>query len=168
MGRKLFAVVRGILVSAMFLSLWLWFIPRWIAGPDAFSSPRSGGFIILAAGLAVMSTCMWEFAWRGLGTPAPFDPPRRLVVTGLYRFVRNPMYVGGALAIAGEAAAFPRLTGPMLVVLAVFWIFTNGFIFLYEEPALRRTFGPDYDDYCRHVRRWTPRLTPFDKGRTAA
>jgi protein-S-isoprenylcysteine O-methyltransferase Ste14 len=96
------------------------------------------------------------FARFGRGTPAPFDPPRRLVVRGPYRFVRNPMYIGAGLALIG-VAMFYRAP-QMLVYVAAFWAITHAFILLYEERVLRRLFGREYDEYRRQVRRWLPRL----------
>lgn len=116
----------------------------------------------MAVGAAIMLRCIWDFAWTGRGTPAPFDPPRRLVVTGLYRYVRNPMYIGMAVFLIGEALVLPQVTRAMLIMLGVLALAVTAFVMLYEEPTLRRLFGEDYEVYCRHVRRWLPRLTPFD------
>ncbi len=168
MGRKIFAVVRTTIVATLFLSLWLWFLPRWTVGAHAYDDPRPLGWIVFAPGLALAAWCAFEFAWRGLGTPAPFDPPRRLVVSGPYRYVRNPMYVGAGVAILGEAITFPRLTSLMLILFGALWIMSTLFIVVYEEPTLRRLFGEDYVEYCRHVHRWLPRLTPFDNPTKAA
>ena len=78
MTRKFFALVRTLVVAPAFVSLWTYFVPRWIAGRAAFQSPRPLGWIVVAIGAAIGLPCVWEFAWRGLGTPAPFDPPRKL------------------------------------------------------------------------------------------
>jgi protein-S-isoprenylcysteine O-methyltransferase Ste14 len=129
---------------------------------------RPAGLPLFAIGLGIGLWCVFEFAWRGLGTPAPFDPPKQLVVSGPYRFVRNPMYVGFFLAVIGEAIAFPHLTRFMLLLLVALFIATTLFISFYEEPTLRRLFGADFEHYCANVRRWIPRLTPFDMQRTPA
>jgi len=100
--------------------------------------------------------CVGAFAWIGKGTPAPFDPPRRLVIRGPYRFVRNPMYIGAATALAG-AALFFRSLG-LFAFVSGFLLVTHLFVLLYEEPTLRRLFGPEYADYCAHVDRWRPHL----------
>jgi len=105
---------------------------------------------------------MWDFAWRGLGTPMPLDPPRRLVVSGLYRWVRNPMYVGMGFALVGEALLLPMIARQMLILTASLWAAVSIFIIVYEEPTLRRTFGDDYIEFCRNVRRWLPRLKPWN------
>lgn len=161
-------LARTVVVSTLFLTLWLWLLPRVVVGPAAYADSRLAGWIIAATGLAIGLWCVFEFAWRGLGTPAPFDPPKHLVVTGPYRFVRNPMYVGFFLAVIGEAIAFPHLTLFMLVLLAALFIATTLFIAFYEEPTLRRLFGAEFEHYCANVRRWIPRLTPFDMQRTPA
>ena len=114
---------------------------------------------VLAIGLAIGMWCAVEFALRGFGTPAPFDPPRRLVVTGLYRFVRNPMYVGLGIALFGEAWLTGRIE--ILYETLILLVAVTFFTVLYEEPALRRQFGGDYIEYCRNVGRWIPRLTPW-------
>lgn len=161
MGRRLFAVVRSLIVGTLFMSLWTYFLPRWIAGPHAFENPRPLGWIVVAIGAAVGIPCVWEFAWRGLGTPAPFDPPRKLVISGPYRFVRNPMYVGAGIVFIGEALVFPNITRFMLAEALAAFALVSLFIIAYEEPALRRTFGEDYVVYCTNVRRWIPRLRPY-------
>jgi protein-S-isoprenylcysteine O-methyltransferase Ste14 len=160
---RLFAVVRSIVVSILFVSIWTWFVPRWVAGNDAFENARPAGWIVIAVGVSIAFACALEFAWRGIGTPAPFDPPRRLVISGLYRWVRNPMYVGLGVLLLGEAITFPRLTITMLIMIASLWLATTIFIITFEEPTLRSKFGDDYAEYCRNVRRWIPRLRPFDE-----
>jgi protein-S-isoprenylcysteine O-methyltransferase Ste14 len=154
--------VRAAVVSALFVSLWTWFIPRWLAGGDLH--PRWGivPVVLMVIGGAIMLRCIWDFARTGRGTPAPFDPPRRLVVAGLYRYVRNPMYLGMAIFLVGEALLLPEITREILLVLLAAWAAVFAFIFFYEEPTLRGLFGEDYTTYCRNVRRWIPRLTPFD------
>lgn len=169
MTTRLFAVLRSLFVSALFVSLWTWFFPRWFAAGrplDVALAPVNLALMII--GGAIMIACVWQFAWTGHGTPAPFDPPRRLVVKGLYRWVRNPMYVGMALFLIGEALALPVITREMLILLAVLAVAVNVFIRVYEEPTLRRLFGDDYVQYCANVRRWIPRLTPFDKNSAPA
>lgn len=161
MPARLFAVVRSLIVGPIFVSIWTWFLPRWITGTGAFANPRPWGWIVTACGGVIAAWCVFEFAWRGIGTPAPFDPPRRLVVSGLYRWVRNPMYVGLGVVLLGEAATFPRLTITMLVMMAVLWCATSLFITGFEEPVLREKFGEDYIEYCNHVRRWIPRISPI-------
>jgi protein-S-isoprenylcysteine O-methyltransferase Ste14 len=112
------------------------------------------GLVIGTAGAVIALSCVWAFAFIGKGTPAPFDPPRRLVVRGPYRFLRNPMYVGAALAVAGAALFYQSIQ--LLAFVAGFLLVTHLFVVLYEEPTLRRLFGLDYQDYCRRVHRWFP------------
>src|SRR5437016_10075108 len=161
MARRLFAVARALIVAPLFVSLWMYFVPRWIAGAQAFNNPRALGWIVVAIGAAIGLPCVWEFAWRGLGTPAPFDPPRKLVISGPYRFVRNPMYFGMGIALLGEAIVFPNITWLMLAMVVSLWAVVSVFIIEYEEPTLRRMFGADYEAYFREVRRWIPRLRPW-------
>lgn len=110
---------------------------------------------MLAGGLGLVR-CLWEFAARGRGTPSPLDPPRKLVITGLYRRVRNPMYVTVGCVLVGEILYFESL--PLLVFLLFMWLVFHLVIVVYEEPTLRRTFGPPYEAYLRKVPRWIPRL----------
>ncbi len=170
MSTRLFAIVRSAFFASLFIALWTWFVPRWIAGPDATLVPRWSALAVafMVPGALIMLKCIWDFAWSGRGTPAPWDPPRRLVVAGLYRYVRNPMYVGMGLFLIGEAFLLPAVTRGLLITVAVFGAAATAFILAYEEPALREKFGGEYVEYCRHVRRWLPRLTPFDKARMAA
>jgi protein-S-isoprenylcysteine O-methyltransferase Ste14 len=110
-------------------------------------------------GILILLKCAWDFAVVGLGTPAPIDPPKSLVVNGLYRFVRNPMYVGVALVLFSEGLLFSsaRLLEYALLVGAGFFLF----VVAYEEPTLRKKFGASYQAYCQAVPRWIPRLTPW-------
>jgi len=132
------------------------YIPRAIASdastPTLYSSI---GFLPIALGVAIYLWCAWDFATAGQGTPAPIDAPKHLVVRGLYRFVRNPMYVGVMLILLGESLAF-RSTR-ILVYAAVVFVFFNLFVVLYEEPALNRKFGASYEEYLKSVPRWIPR-----------
>ena len=123
-------------------------------------TPVGGAHAVVAAALwiaggALLLACVWQFAAFGRGTPAPIDAPRRLVVRGAYRFVRNPMYLGVLAAILGWAAWYgdARL---LLYAFAVGVAF-HLFVLLYEEPHLAHEFGDSYDDYRAHVRRWLPR-----------
>lgn len=168
MSNRWFAVLRAVIVAAIFVSLWTWFVPRWFAmskGVTLMPQPGIAAIVLMAIGALIMIKCVWDFAWTGRGTPAPFDPPRRLVVTGLYRYVRNPMYVGMGFFLVGEALLLPAITREMLTLLVVLWLAVTIFILVYEEPTLRKSFGDDYLEYCRNVRRWLPRLTPFQQPR---
>ena len=100
--------------------------------------------------------CAWDFTFTGRGTPAPIDPPKELVVKGLYRYVRNPMYVGITLILLGEALLFESAVLFLYVGLLLVWF--QLFIVYYEEPTLRRLFGASYESYCKSVSRWIPGL----------
>jgi len=114
------------------------------------------GVVLVMLGLAIYAWTAFDFAWIGRGTPAPIDPPRRLVVRGLYRCIRNPMYVGVLFVIVGQAV-FRRSwqTVEYAVVVAVMFA---AFVRLIEEPVLRAQFGDEYARYCAEVPRWLPRL----------
>ncbi len=114
------------------------------------------GIVLGLAGGVLALWCVSSFAFVGRGTPAPFAPPRRLVTRGPYRFVRNPMYLGVGLTLAGAAAFSKSL--PLLGYTGLFFLASHLFVVWYEEPHLRRTFGHEYEAYCRQVRRWWPRV----------
>ncbi|MGB7624358.1 MAG: isoprenylcysteine carboxylmethyltransferase family protein [Terriglobia bacterium] len=122
---------------------------------------RYFGLLPLIVGALVYLRCAWDFAIGGRGTPAPIDPPRELVVKGLYRYVRNPMYIGVALVVLGEAI-FVRARILFEYVAIVFFFFYL-FVLVYEEPTLRRKFGESYDRYCRSVPRWIPRMRAYEE-----
>ena len=112
------------------------------------------GFLLLLPGVVMIAWCFVDFIRRGRGTPAPYDPPRRLVVAGLYKHTRNPQYVGVILIALGEAVLSGRV---LLFGYAVFLaIGYHLFVRFYEEPTLRRTFGGEYAQYCAMVSRWLP------------
>ena len=92
---------------------------------------------------------------EGLGTPAPFLPTQHLVVKGFYRYVRNPMYVAVVSIIVGQGLLLGN--GYLLLYAALVWAAFHGFVLLYEEPKLRKTYGAEYEAYCTRVRRWLPR-----------
>lgn len=114
--------------------------------------------IPLTVGLAIYVRCVWEFAARGRGIPAPLDHPTQLVVTGLYRYVRNPMYVGVLLVLIGEALFFR--SRDLLVYVVAWFAVVNVAVLVYEEPNLKRKFGESYERYRSSVRRWIPGRTP--------
>src|SRR5258708_15517037 len=97
MSSRWFALLRSAFSATLFVALWIWFIPRWIAGARGLTlelRTNAAALALMIAGAAIMVRCVFDFAWTGRGTPAPFDPPRDLVVRGPYRWMRNPMYVG--------------------------------------------------------------------------
>lgn len=117
------------------------------------------GVILLATGLGVLLECFVRFAVEGRGTPAPLAPTATLVVSGLYRFVRNPMYLGVLAIVVGQGLLFGSLF--LLAYAAVLFGLFHLFVLGYEERALRRQFGSSYDTYRTTVRRWWPRLTAW-------
>jgi protein-S-isoprenylcysteine O-methyltransferase Ste14 len=131
-------------------------VPRWLlAGAHAAWGVRAAVALApIAAGAAILLRCVWDFARRGRGTLAPVDPPKQLVVSGLYRHVRNPMYVGVLAVLLGEALFFASVA--VLVWAAIFFAVVHLFVVLYEEPSLERRFGDSYARYRRAVRRWIP------------
>lgn len=134
-------------------------VPWWIAGwrmrPPPFTGARALGAILVLAGVAAVLESFARFAIRGLGTPAPVLPPRRLVVSGLYRYVRNPMYVAVLSVIAGQGLLLGDLR--VLGYGALVWLAFHLFVVGYEEPRLRQTFGGEYDAFRSRVPRWIPR-----------
>jgi protein-S-isoprenylcysteine O-methyltransferase Ste14 len=158
---RLFPVVRTLAIGAVFLSIWLYWLPLWFAHLEGTSlTPRNRwAWPVFAIGFGLSFWCAMEFAFRGRGTPAPFDPPRRLVVTGLYRWVRNPMYIAMAITLIGEALLLPQIWREMAALIAVLSVVVALMVVKKEEPDMRRLFGADYEAYCRQVPRWIPRLT---------
>lgn len=112
--------------------------------------------VVLAAGTATYGWCVWDFATFGRGTPAPIDAPNRLVVRGLYRFTRNPMYLGVLTVLVGWAVLY-RSAALVFYALAIATLF-HLFVVFYEEPHLHRRFGADYGRYRAGVPRWLPRV----------
>jgi len=100
--------------------------------------------------------CFWEFTFRGRGTPNPIDPPKELVATGPYRYVRNPIYVSVLVIIIGHFLWFKSVW--LLAYAVVVFLAAHLFITWYEEPTLKRKFGPAYEQYCRSVPRWIPKI----------
>jgi protein-S-isoprenylcysteine O-methyltransferase Ste14 len=124
------------------------------ADPFANTASLAGGILLIALGVAGSLWCGLDFAFAGHGTPAPIDPPKLLVVRGLYRYARNPMYISVLLVLFGESAMFHSWT--LCRYALVFWAGFHLFVLLYEEPTLRKKFGASYEDYCKGVNRWLP------------
>jgi len=154
-------LARAVTFSALFIGLLLIFLPARILSstgiiqPSAIGASQIAGMLLGASGAVLALTCILTFVFVGRGTPAPFDPPRRLVVRGPYRLVRNPMYLGAGLALVGAALFYRSI--PLLGYAGVFLLITHVFVVLYEEPTLRQTFERDYEAYCRRVGRWWPK-----------
>jgi protein-S-isoprenylcysteine O-methyltransferase Ste14 len=154
-------VARTLVYASLFVGVLLVFLPaRLLVGsgipvPAHFGMHQALGVLVAGAGATLAAACIATFVVVGRGTPAPFDPPRRLVVRGPYRRVRNPMYVGATAALVGAALCYDSL--PLLAYAGGFVAAMHAFVVLYEEPTLRRTFGAEYGEYCRRTGRWWPR-----------
>jgi protein-S-isoprenylcysteine O-methyltransferase Ste14 len=134
------------------------YVPLLIArGRSITSTPlfSAGGAILVAAGAVIYAWCLWNFASFGRGTPLPMDAPKRLVIRGLYRYTRNPMYLGVIIAVLGWAAGFASTA--LLGYGAFVALICHAFVVLYEEPRLHELFGAQYDGYRMQVGRWLPR-----------
>ena len=137
-------------------------VPRWLlsssAGSEHFNIGvfRYVGVVPILLGASIYLWCAWDFTFAGKGTPAPIDPPKELVARGLYRYVRNPMYIGVGCVLIGEALFFQSLA--LLAYAAGALLLAHIFVVLYEEPALTRKFGDRYRRYRETVPRWIPRL----------
>ena len=168
--KTLFIAVRALIAMVVFLWLWAWValglrrydhlynlhLPAWtqmLAIPFAI------------AGAALCIACIGTFVVVGRGTPAPFDPPRQFVAVGPYRYVRNPMYIGGAILLAGFALYLR--SGAALLFCLPWLLMFHLFVLFYEEPTLHGKFGPSYQTYCKNVPRWIPRFRALDRSQTA-
>ena len=152
-----FVVGPGIVVG---LVPWLLTDGWQVREPLPYWAPmRLIGVMLLTAGLIALIQAFWRFVVEGLGTPVPVAAPDRLVVGGLYRYVRNPMYVAALAIIVGQALALGQLG--LLLYAAALWLSTAAFVRYYEEPTLTRRFGADYEAYRRSVPAWWPRLRPW-------
>jgi protein-S-isoprenylcysteine O-methyltransferase Ste14 len=157
LGSALFFVVAPCVVAGLIP----WLITRWQLLPPFFGLrlTRAVGVLLILAGLPGLVDSFARFAVQGLGTPAPTAPPRHLVVTGLYRYVRNPMYVAVVAVILGQAVLFGDWR--LVAYGALFWLACHLFVVTYEEPKLQRTFGGEYEAFRANVPRWIPRGTPW-------
>lgn len=161
MSSRIFVVLRAALWAAAFALLWI-YLARSVQPFDArlgFTIPtwaRPLGVALAVAGALLDLWCIGTFALRGRGTPAPFDPPREFVAAGPYRYVRNPMYIGGfgVLLGAGLIVRSPSIAGLSFL----FVLLAHLLVLFYEEPSLDRRFGESYLRYKSEVRRWLPRL----------
>ncbi len=154
--KTLFIALRAAIFGSGFIFLW-----GWVAlglhnrydnslGFALAGWTRVLGVALMAAGGTLAFACVATFVTRGEGTPAPFDPP--------YKFVRNPMYIGGFIVLFGFGL---YEQSPAILLFTLPWLlFAHLFVILYEEPHLRATFGAPYEAYCRSVHRWLPRRSP--------
>jgi protein-S-isoprenylcysteine O-methyltransferase Ste14 len=155
MGLAVRSLVWTVLLPGMVAGYLPWrFFGLNHAGFDVTNPVDLLGILLIAGGSVLLGTCIWEFAASGGGTLAPVDPPRQLVVRGLYRYVRNPMYVSVTTILIGEALLLR--SRQFLVYFLVWFAAVNLFVLGYEEPTLRRQFGASYDRYVASVNRWLP------------
>ena len=161
--------VRAVLGSALFFviapcvlaGLIPWSMTHWEFRPAFFGleGVRSVGVLLILLGLPGLVDSFARFALQGLGTPAPVAPPKNLVVTGLYRHLRNPIYLAVVAIILGQAVLFSVLR--LVLYGALLWLGFHLFVVAYEEPTLQDTFGSEYEAYRANVRRWVPRVVPW-------
>jgi len=159
MSRALEPILKTLLFTILVPGTVLGLVPRWLLG--GFSGRASGpltwlGILIILIGGAVYLRCAWEFAVRGLGTPAPIAPTKFLVTTALHGYVRNPMYIGVFGVLLGEVVTFRSMV--LLLYAAFICVAVQLFVIFYEEPTLRRQFGESYEEYLRSVPRWIPKF----------
>lgn len=161
--------LRAAVYGTAFLLLWAWAALATrrldpVLGLRLPPGARPAGAALLAAGGALALACASLFVVRGRGTPAPFDPPRRFVAEGPYRWARNPMYLGGLAMLTGFGL-WHRSAG-MLLFAGAAAVLVHLFVVRFEEPRLKRRFGRDYRRYLKSVNRWVPRPPGPPSGRS--
>ncbi|HEY7211189.1 MAG TPA: isoprenylcysteine carboxylmethyltransferase family protein [Bryobacteraceae bacterium] len=165
MGKKVWAMIGSavflVIAPGFIAGLAPWWISGWRLKPALLGLRflRPAGGVLIAVGVIGLLESFARFAVQGLGTPAPVFPTRHLVVTGLYRYVRNPMYLAVVSTIAGQALIFGSVA--LLAYGALVWLLFYVFVLIYEEPTLRASFRVEYKLYCHEVRRWIPRFTAW-------
>ena len=165
MMRKVLAVIGSavflVIAPGFVAGLVPWWISHWRSNPPFGGTPlfRYVGAVLITLGGIGLVDSFARFALEGLGTPAPIIPTRHLVVSGLYRYVRNPMYVAVASAIFGQGLVLGDVK--LLAYGGLVWLLFHLFVLAYEEPTLRSSYGPEYEAFCAAVPRWIPRLTPW-------
>jgi protein-S-isoprenylcysteine O-methyltransferase Ste14 len=163
--RRIFAIFGTaaflVLAPGMVAGYIPWAITHWHAHAPfpGFTELQAIGAVLIAVGVPVLLECFARFALQGVGTPAPVFPTQHLVVKGFYRFVRNPMYVSVLAVLFGQALFFGSIG--VAAYAACAWLIAHLFVVFYEEPTLLRTFGAQYENYRKHVRRWIPRMSPW-------
>lgn len=164
MRRSIAVLGSGIfflLAPGIFAGVVPWWMTRWQMQGEAMGwiPLRAIGIVLLVVSVPVLVRAFWQFAVEGLGTPAPVAPPKTLVVGGLYRYVRNPMYLAVLGAIVGQALLLGQL-GLLVYAVVILTAFVS-FVRWYEEPTLARQFGAEYDAYKKAVPAWWPRRHPW-------
>lgn len=152
------SLVFLVIAPGTFAGLLPWWISRYRLPQPSLATYATGviGGLLIACGLLFLLDSFARFALKGLGTPAPIAPPQHLVVSGYYRYVRNPMYVAVLAIILGQALLFENVT--LFAYATIVWLCVTAFVIGYEEPALREKFGREYLEYCASVPRWIPRV----------
>jgi protein-S-isoprenylcysteine O-methyltransferase Ste14 len=160
LGALLFLLIAPGTIAGL-IPYWL---TRWRIEAPLLGVPASRvvGVVMVLAGVASLLDSFARFVFIGLGTPAPVAPPSRLVVSGQYRHVRNPMYVAILTLVLGQGLILG--SGALFRYAAFLWVLFHAFVVLYEEPTLRATFGAAYGEYCSNVGRWIPRVRPWRAG----
>ena len=159
LGSATFFVVAPLTIAGL--------IPLWVNGWHLWpplvglAEIRIIGVVLVVLGLVPLLESFGRFALVGLGTPAPIAPTQHLVVSGFYRYVRNPMYVGVVTIILGQALILGDIN--LFAYAAIVWLAFHIFVLLYEEPTLLRTYGAEYDTFRVNVPRWIPRLKPWTR-----
>ena len=152
-------ILKTALFAMLFIAFFIVFVPlRWVLPPGTGVLMPLGllGIVPLGVGVAIVLWCLWEFATRGQGTPAVFDPPKSLVVRGPYQYVRNPMYIGAAFILVGLSILYGSVA--ILIYAIAFTLIVHSFVVFYEERTLGRKFGDGYVRYKQSVPRWIPRF----------
>ena len=159
--RGLSLTLRSLFWTLLLPGFFAGFLPWWYFGVSEVRLDWANplhliGLLLIAAGTALLIACIVEFARSGRGTLSPADPPKELVVQGLYRYVRNPMYLSVSTIVLGEVILTKSM--PLFIYWVVWFACANLFVMGYEEPYLRRQFGESYASYTRSVGRWIPRF----------
>jgi protein-S-isoprenylcysteine O-methyltransferase Ste14 len=155
-GRGVLLFVKNLVFTIVVPGAAAVYVPLFVFphDPATVSVTSALAVLLLVSGTLVYLWCLWDFATYGRGTPAPIDPPRQLVIRGLYRYSRNPMYLGVSSVIFGWSLLFQSMgLATYGIVIAVLF---HLFVVFYEEPHLRQVFGADYEQYCARVGRWFP------------
>lgn len=163
-GSNLVATIASLAVGAAFLALWFWLLPQWLGfrvDTEGAARWRWIAAVRSVLGFAVALRCIWDFGWTGHGTPAIVAPPKRPVVIGPYRYVRNPM--GFFMGWAGLWVIFGHASVVAILVACAVVMGVMLFVLLYEQPTLRRKFDEEYDEYCNNVHPWIPRLHAWNR-----
>jgi len=158
--------IASLFAGCMFFALWLWLMPKWFGFRIDMAHAahcRWMAAVLSVIGFSVALRCVGDFGRIGRRTPAPFAPPKRLVVVDFYRHVRNPIYVGGAAEWIGLWIVVRHASLVGIAIAAAVALGVHLFVVLYEESTLRAKFGVDYEEYCRNVHRWWPRVRGWDR-----